>query len=137
MPKYEYVYNHGEQISTTKEKNATLEETMPMFSGCHNLGLTKKEETTCAEKRMLQFIYNNIRYPEADRKRGTEGRALVSFVIEKDGSVQDIKVLRGITKTIKQECLRVVNKMPKWIPGTQDGEPVRVQFSLPISFKLE
>ncbi|MEI7896377.1 MAG: M56 family metallopeptidase [bacterium] len=85
----------------------------------------------------VKFLVENIKYPEDAKKKGVTGTVDVSFIIEKDGSVSDVKVLRGIGSGCDQEALRVVKMMPKWNPGKQRGEAVAVQYNLPIKFALD
>ena len=108
-----------------------------MFPGCEDQGLGKDEMKACAEKKMLEYIYGNVKYPAIARENGVEGKAIISFVVERDGSITDAKVLRGPAAGISEEALRVVNSFPKWIPGKQRGNAVRVAFTLPVVFKLE
>ena len=100
-------------------------EDMPRFPGCEAMNLSKSERTECATNRLLKFIYDNIRYPEMARNNGIEGSVYVKFVVARD-----------IGGGCGDEALRVVGKMPKWLPGKQRGMAVRVQFSLPVKFKL-
>ena len=86
---------------------------------------------------LYAFIGRNIKYPEMAKKNKIEGRVFVTFVVEKDGQVSSAKILRDIGGGCGEEALRVVNSMPKWKPGTQRGNPVRVQFNLPIMFQLQ
>ena len=88
---------------------------------------------------MFAFIQRNIRYPEEAKRAGIEGRVFVTFVVEKDGQVSDAKILRDIGGGCGEEAIRVVNIMPKWLPGSLriGGEPARMQFNLPIMFKLK
>ena len=86
---------------------------------------------------LYAYIARNIRYPEAAKKEKIEGRVFVTFVIEKDGQVSSAKILRDIGGGCGEEAIRVVKSMPKWKPGTQNGQPVRVQFNLPVSFQLQ
>ena len=113
---------------------------MPRFPGCEDLS-TKEERKQCADKKMLEFIYKNIKYPAIARENGVEGTVVVQFVVEKDGTVKDAKVVRDIGAQCGQEAMRVVNMMNeqniKWIPGKQRGRSVRVQFNLPVKFRLE
>ncbi len=109
---------------------------MPRFPGCED-AQDKKERENCAFDKMLKFIYTNIKYPESARKAGIQGTVVVSFVVEKDGSISNLKVVRSISPDCDEEVLRVIKMMPNWIPGKQDGEPVRVQFNLPVRFALE
>lgn len=89
------------------------------------------------EAAMLKFIYDNIKYPAVARDNGVEGTVYVRFVVEKDGSITDVQVVRDIGGGCGEEAMRVVKKFPKWNPGKQRGRPVRVQFNLPVKFKLE
>ena len=86
---------------------------------------------------LYAYIARNIVYPEAAKKEKIQGRVFVTFVIEKDGQVSSAKILRDIGGGCGEEAIRVVKNMPKWKPGTQRGNPVRVQFNLPIMFQLE
>jgi protein TonB len=78
-----------------------------------------------------------MKYPEEAKELGVQGKGIVTFVVEVDGSITDVKVLRGIGSGCDDEAVRVVKSMPKWVPGKQRGVPVRVQFNLPINFKLQ
>ena len=86
---------------------------------------------------LIKYLSENIKYPEQAKKDKIQGRVYISFVVEKDGSVADAKVLRGIGGGCDEEALRVVNAMPKWTPGKMRNTPVRVQFNLPVAFKLQ
>lgn len=86
---------------------------------------------------LLQYIANKIKYPAIARENGIDGTVYVEFIIDKDGSVTDAKILRGIGGGCNEETLRVVNAMPKWKPGRQQGNPVKVKFTLPIKFQLQ
>ena len=70
-------------------------------------------------------------------KKGTQGRATVQFVVEKDGSITNVKILRGIDPELNKEAVRVISAMPKWKPGEQRGKPVRCKFTVPVMFKLQ
>ena len=86
---------------------------------------------------LYKYLAENIKYPVLAKEKGTQGRVYVTFVVEKDGSVTDAKVLRGVSEEVDAEALRVINAMPKWKPGMQQGVPVRVQYNIPIIFKLQ
>jgi len=88
------------------------------------------------DKALREYILNNIKYPEVARTSGITGTVYVQFVVEKDGSISDVKVVRGIGGGCDEDAVRVVKSMPKWKPGKQRGRPVRVYFTLPIEFKL-
>ena len=89
------------------------------------------------EEALYKYLAENIKYPEKAKNNKVEGRVYITFVIEKDGTVSDAKVLRSVNEELDAEALRVINAMPKWKPGTQRGVPVRVQYNIPISFKLQ
>ena len=86
---------------------------------------------------LYQYLAENIQYPEQAKTDGVQGRVMVRFVVEKDGSITGAEVLRGIGGGCDEEALRVVNEMPNWTPGKQNGEAVRTQFNLPVVFKLQ
>jgi protein TonB len=85
---------------------------------------------------MMNFIRKNMRYPASARRMGIDGTVYVSFVVGKDGTINDVKVLRGISADCDKEAVRVVQAMPPWKPGKQNGKAVFVRFNLPIKFKL-
>lgn len=85
---------------------------------------------------LMKYLSANIRYPEAAHKAGTQGRVTVQFVVGKDGSIGDVKVIRGVDPTLDAEAIRVISGMPKWKPGTQKGEPVNVRYTVPVMFRL-
>lgn len=135
---YQKVYEFGELISSTRQDTTViLNEELPRFPGCEDLGLAPEEFIKCSDKKLVEYLSANIKYPRYSREAGIEGQAVVQFVINKDGQVTDIKVLNGVSRDIKQEVVRLVTEMPKWIPGMQDGNPVKVLFTLPIRFNLE
>ena len=100
----------------------TVVESMPSFPG--------------GPKARIRYLAENIKYPQMARESGIQGRVFVTFVVETDGSVTDVKIMRGIGGGCDEEALRVIKNMPKWNPGKQRGKPVRVQFNMPILFKL-
>ncbi|HFC01323.1 MAG TPA: energy transducer TonB [Phaeodactylibacter sp.] len=124
-----------------EEKIFKVVEDMPRFPGCEGKGLGKAELKKCAEDEMLKFIYSNIKYPAVARENGIEGRAILRFMVDKDGSVRNIEVLRDPGGGTGKEAKRVVEKMnsmgQKWIPGKQRGKAVKVFYTLPVSFKLQ
>ena len=89
------------------------------------------------DQAMFTYLSENIKYPEEAKDKGIAGRVFISFVVEKDGSVSNVEVKRGIGGGCDDEAVRVVKAMPKWKPGKKDGKPVRVSYMLPIVFKLD
>ena len=88
------------------------------------------------EAGLLKWIAENTKYPEIAKENGISGRVFVGFVIDKQGKVTDVNVLRGVDPYLDKEAVRVVKSMPNWKPGKQRGKPVKVQFQVPINFKL-
>ncbi len=88
------------------------------------------------EEARQKFLEDNLRYPQMAREAGIQGTVFVTFVVETDGSVTDVQILRGIGGGCDQEAVRVVEMMPRWEPGRQRGQAVRVQFNMPIRFRL-
>ena len=111
-----------EEVIEDGELFGCIVETMPSFRG--------------GQQKLFEFIGNNVVYPQEAIDAGVEGRVFVEFYIEKDGSVTDGKVLKGIGYGCDEEALRVIGLMPKWSPGQQRGKAVRVRYTLPINFKL-
>lgn len=89
------------------------------------------------EEARIRYLQESIKYPEEAKELGIQGKVFVTFVVEVDGTITDVRVLRGIGGGCDEEAMRVVRSMPKWVPGKQRGVPVRVQFNLPIKFTLQ
>lgn len=85
---------------------------------------------------LMQYLNENIRYPEAAVKAGMQGRVTVQFIVDKDGSIDDVKTLRGVNPDLDAEAIRVIKTMPRWEPGTHKGKPVRVKYTVPVMFRL-
>lgn len=85
---------------------------------------------------MMKYIMENMKYPEQAMKEGIQGRVAVRFIVEKDGSISDVKPILSVHPLLNKEAVRVVKSMPKWSPGKHNGKPVRVRFNLPVMFKL-
>lgn len=130
-------YELGQLIHTTADTAKEHTEQMPRFPGCEQLKLGREELQKCADKKLLEFIYRTIQYPNKAREQNIQGIALIQFTVNKEGIIEELNVLNGLSKEIKEEVLKLVKKMPKWQPGMQDGQPVRVRYTMPITFKLE
>ncbi len=85
----------------------------------------------------MQYLSKNIKYPTIAQENGVQGRVIVQFVVNKDGSIVDPVVARSVDPYLDKEAIRVVSSMPKWKPGMQRGKPVRVRYTLPVAFKLQ
>ena len=110
------------EAATLQDSIYRVSEVMPQYPGGPN--------------EMMRYIQENIKYPQSAKDNKIEGRVYVSFVVEKDGSITNAAVIRGIDKECDAEALRVVSSMPKWNPGQQDGKNVRTQFTIPIIYKF-
>jgi protein TonB len=115
--------DHKVIVQETEEKPFVSVEQMPTYPG----GMTE----------LMKFISNNLKYPTIAQENNIQGRVIVRFVVKKDGSIGDIQVQRGLDASCDKEARRVVEIMPKWIPGMQNGRAVPVYFTLPILFKLQ
>ena len=86
---------------------------------------------------LMQYLNKNIKYPTIAQENGTQGRVTVQFVVNRDGSIVDAKVLRGVDPYLDKEAIRVISSMPKWKPGMQRGKAVRVKYTVPVMFRLQ
>ena len=113
------------QIKNAESTEKTFEvvEQMPAFPG--------------GDAALMKYLSENIKYPEAAEKAGEQGRVVVNFIVEKDGAISNVNVVRSVTPTLDAEAVRVIKAMPKWVPGKQDGQFVRVKYNVPVSFRLQ
>ncbi len=109
-------------------------EDVPIFPGCERV--KKAERRNCFQEKMNKHIRKNFRYPEIAQEMGIQGRVYVNFIISKNGSITNIR-MRGPDKNLEAEAQRIISKLPKMTPGKQRGRPVRVPFSIPITFRLQ
>lgn len=86
---------------------------------------------------LMTFLAQNMVYPVTAQENGVQGRVIISFVVETDGSITDVKVARSVDPSLDREAMRVVKAMPKWTPGKKDGKPVRVKYTTPVVFRLQ
>ena len=101
----------------------TVVEQMPMYPG--------------GDGALMGYLRDNIHYPTVAAENGVQGRVVVGFVVERDGSITDVKILRGVDPSLDREAMRVVKAMPKWTPGKQNGSAVRVKYQVPVTFRLQ
>ena len=109
--------------TTTDDKIYEVCEQMPIFEG--------------GDAALLKYLRENLKYPDKTKDRGVQGRLVIGFIVEKDGSLTDVKVLRPVDIDLDAEVLRVVKGMSKWIPGRHNGQRVRVRYLLPIHICLQ
>ena len=114
-----------EPVKPKEEENTVFEyvEQMPSFPG--------------GDAALMQYLSKNIKYPPVAEEMGIQGRVICTFVVERDGSVSDIRIKRSVDPSLDKEAMRVVSAMPKWIPGRQNGQMVRVKYTLPVTFRLQ
>ena len=121
---------------SVKKTEANKPDMKPNADGVYQI----VEEMPCfpgGDQKLMEYIANNINYPQEARDKGIEGRVFIGMVIEKDGSVSKVNILRGIGGGCDEEAERVISSMPKWMPGKVGGEPVPVSYMLPVNFKLQ
>lgn len=112
-----------EEEEESSQQIFTVVETMPEFPG--------------GQGALLQYLAKSIKYPVIAQENGIQGRVTCTFVVNKDGSIVDAEVIRGVDPSLDKEALRVINSMPKWSPGKQRGKPVRVKYTVPVTFRLQ
>lgn len=105
------------------ENNIQISEVLPEFPG--------------GQAALLSYLRKNVNYPVAAQESGIQGRVIVQFVVNRDGSVTDAAVIRSVSPVLDREAVRVILSMPRWKPGMQSGRPVRATYALPVSFKLK
>ncbi len=119
----EYVAPEVVEEEVVEQEIFQIVEEMPAFPG--------------GEQKLMEYVGKNIKYPQIARETGIQGRVFIGFVVEPDGSVSNVKLLRGIGGGCDEEAMRVVKSMPKWKPGKQRGKAVRVSYQIPVFFKLQ
>ena len=119
----EYVPVEVEEEEVVEQEIFQIVEEMPSFPG--------------GEGELLKYVATHIKYPQIARETGIQGRVFVGFVVEPDGSVSNVKILRGIGGGCDEEAVRVIKSLPKWKPGKQRGKAVRVSYQIPVFFKLQ
>lgn len=129
---------HTETIELSKYKSISLEEYNKIINDENETFVVVEEmpEYPGGMAALTEFVATNLQYPEEAKKAKIEGRVFVHFVVEKDGSIKDVKVLKGLGYGCDEEAIRVATSMPKWKPGKQRGKEVRVAYNLPIRFTL-
>ena len=139
------VYTKPVEVDDKKEEAAPAEifkvvEQMPRFPGCEEMAGTDKDKEKCSQGKLMEYIYTQIKYPAMARELGVEGKVFISFVIDINGDVTDLKLIKDIGGECGDEAMRVVKSMAKlptkWTPGRQRGKAVKVLYNLPVQFKL-
>ncbi len=111
------------QEKPVEEKVFDVVEQMPQFPG--------------GDAALFEYLSNHIKYPTIAEENGVQGRVIVTFVVERDGSITDVKVVKSVDPSLDREASRVVKGMPRWIPGKQNGSAVRVKYTVPVTFRLQ
>ena len=119
----EYVAPEVVEEEVVEQEIFQIVEEMPSFPG--------------GEGKLLEYVATHIKYPQIARETGIQGRVFVGFVVEPDGSISNVKLLRGIGGGCDEEAMRVIKSLPKWKPGKQRGKAVRVSYQIPVLFKLQ
>ncbi len=113
----------AQEVPKEEEKVFDVVEQMPSFPG--------------GQEALFAYLSKNIKYPVVAEENGVQGRVIVTFVVERDGSITDVKVVKSVDPSLDKEAARVVRAMPHWIPGKQNGSAVRVKFTVPVTFTLQ
>ena len=123
-------------FSQEKAKTESFDsvDSVPVYPGC--LTVPEENRRNCFQEKMNKHIRKNFRYPEIAQEMGIQGRVYVNFIIAKDGKITNIR-MRGPDKNLENEAQRIIAKLPSMTPGKQRGRPVRVPFSIPITFRLQ
>ena len=119
-----------------KPISPTVDEEIPVEDEIFEV-VEKNPEFSYNGMSLMQYLGKSIKYPTIAQETGTQGRVIVQFVVNKDGSIVDVKVVRGVDPYLDKEAIRVISTMPKWKPGEQRGKPVRCKFTVPVMFKLQ
>ncbi len=126
----------GQQVEI-KYVPVTVEEEEPEEQTIFEVVEEMPEFPNGGQAGLMQYLAKNIKYPTIAQENGTQGRVVCQFVVNKDGSIVDVKVLRGVDPYLDKEAVRVISTMPKWKPGKQRGKPVRVKYTVPVMFRLQ
>lgn len=122
-------------MPTDSTKVYDIVEQVPVWGSCG--ALTGQEAETCTYEQLAKHVVAETKYPKKARKKGLAGKVFVEFVVDTDGSVIDVAILRGVHPLLDEEAIRVVNSFPEFIPGQQRGKPVKVRYRLPMNFSLD
>jgi TonB family protein len=116
-------------------------EEMPRFPGCEEIGSSNEEKEKCSKLKLLEFVYQNLKYPESARENGVQGTVVTQFIVDKNGGIIDLEIVRdigaGCGEAVYTALYAMVNEGIKWIPGKQRGKNVNVLYTLPVKFKLD
>ncbi|MBD9092074.1 MAG: energy transducer TonB [Bacteroides oleiciplenus] len=126
----------GENVEI-KHIATTVDEEVPVEDEIFEVVEEKPDFLNGGMVGLMRYLRDNIKYPTIPQETGTQGRVTVQFVVNKDGSIVDVKVAKGIDPYLDKEAVRVISTMPKWKPGKQRGVPVRCKFTVPVTFKLQ
>ena len=126
----------GQPAKSVKKEKANNPDMTPDKNGVYQI-VEEMPKFPGGEDALMDYVSKNVVYPKEAQEKGISGRVFVGFIVEKDGSVSDVKVLRGIGGGCDEEAVRVISGLPKWKPGKQEGKPVRVSYQMPINFKLQ
>ena len=119
---------------STESVHIAIVEEVPRWPGCEDASGTVAQ--ACTDEGVMRHVVKETKYPNKARRKGVQGQVYVSFVVERDGSVGEVEVLRSVHPLLDEEAVRVVKTFPRFSPGLQRGKPVRVRYSLPMNFSL-
>ena len=125
------VTQEGENVDVAPPPAPVEEETFDLAA------VQEQPEFPGGMEKMYEFMQRTQKYPDMEYEAGIQGKVFVQFVVDKDGSIEEVKVLRAVSDGLDKEALRLVKSMPKWSPGKMGGKPVKCRFNLPVVFKLK
>lgn len=123
MDKNKEIVEEKHEAPVEEQKVFDVVEQMPQFPG--------------GDAALMQFLSSHIKYPAVAEENGIQGRVVCTFVVERNGSISDVRVVKSVDPSLDKEAMRVIKSMPNWIPGKQNGQAVRVKYTVPVTFKLQ
>lgn len=121
--------------STETIEVTVIEEILPSWLGCES-EISEEARSQCTYKKIQEFLSENLKYPTEAKKKNVTGTVYLTFVLNKFGKVEDVRVLQSVSPELDEEALRLISLMPNWNPGIQRGKAVNVQYNLPVKFTL-
>lgn len=127
-----------ETIQSSEEIAVLVAEQAPRFPGCE-FSVSDEEKEICASRKQLEYVYRNLKYPTEARKKSISGQVIAQFIINKDGSMSDIEIVKHVEGGCSEAVLQVLGKMAKeitWEPAKNNGQPVKFKYTLPVKFSF-
>ncbi len=128
--------NYEEEEEIYDAPIMTRAERMPVFPGeCQQIA-NAKEQDQCTQGKIINFVQSNADYPEIAKENGFQGKVFLTFIVDENGNVGNVEILKGIHKSLDDSATKAVMKLPKFTPASQRGKPVKLKYTIPVNFKL-